>query len=181
MKSPLQRPSCATQNLHHWSGLHLLQLPVVLQGFSFPPPLQISEGVKLVCILAPVWFSLCWLPLSTVEWVGVSRARSQPCTRRFPFHFVHINREWEAGQKRERQGRREKGGGGEVGATKAKRKEQRGEEEGRGGHRVVVFVWGEWMKSLSLTQETRLLSHILSLGFLSLTFNHSYSCKFASL
>lgn len=68
-------------------------------------------------------------------------------------------------KERERQGRREKGGGGEVGATKAKRKEQRVEEEGRGGHRVVVFVWGEWMKSLSLTQETRLLSHILSLGF----------------
>ena len=62
-------------------------------------------------------------------------------------------------------GKEREGGRGEVGATKAKRKEQSGEEEGRGGHRVVVFVRGEWMKSLSVTQETRLLSHILSLGF----------------
>lgn len=95
--------------------------------------------MKLDCILAPERFSLCWLPLSAVEWVGVSRARSQPCTRRFSFHFVHINGKGEAGQRREREGER-KGGGGEVRATKTKRKEHRGKEEGREGHRVVVFV-----------------------------------------
>lgn len=61
----------------------------------------------------------------------MSIARSQLCTRSFSSHFVHINREGEAKQKREQ----EKRGGGE-----AKKKEQCGDDEGRGGLRVVLFV-----------------------------------------
>lgn len=59
----------------------------------------------------------------------MSGATSQPCTGRFPFHFVHINGGMRSGAKegeRERVKEREKG---EVGATKGQEKGT----EGRGG------------------------------------------------
>lgn len=60
---------------------------------------------------------------------------------------------------------RGKWGVGEASATKAKRKEQRGEkrEEGR-WHRVALFVWGHWKKSLTKwEQATSAFSHLMAL------------------
>ncbi len=142
-----------------------MQLPAVLQGFFFFLPSSTLKrrnrsaswlqcGSHSAGSLWALWSGWVWAELD-----------HSPAPGDFPFHFVHINREAEAGQKRERVKEREKGGGGEVRATKGKRKEQRGKEEGRGGHRVVVFVRGEWMKSLSLTQRIQGCSHISSPHF----------------
>lgn len=116
------------------------------------PSRQYWEGVWLVCIKAPACFLLCWLPLRTVEWVGVSRTRSQPCTRRFPFHFVHINR-------MEKQGKRERGR--ERSTTKAKRRERRGGGESRA---QSVGVCPRPMNEIFISdaKEARLLSHFIS-------------------
>lgn len=83
----------------------------------------------------------------------MSRARSQPCTGRFPFHFVHINREGEAGQKRE--------GGGES---------NKGQEKGKGGGERRAQSGGVCPRRMneifiSDGEETRLLSRIFSLTF----------------
>lgn len=58
----------------------------------------------------------------------MSGATSQPCTGRFPFHFVHINGGMRSGAKegeREREGERKGGGGSNKGQEKG--------TEGRGG------------------------------------------------
>lgn len=126
---------------------------------------QYSEGVKLVCILAPVWSSLCWLSLSAVEWVGVSRARSQPCTRRFPFHFVHINREGEAGQKRET------GRGSGEGRREQQRPRERNRGETRRGEKGTEWWRLRQMNEIFILdpEETRLLflsSHFFTSHFI---------------
>lgn len=82
----------------------------------------------------------------------MSRTRSQPCTRRFPFHFVHINR-------MEKQGKRERGR--ERSATKAKRREQRGGGESR-AQSVGVCPRPVNEIFISDAKEARLLSHFIS-------------------
>lgn len=82
----------------------------------------------------------------------MSRTRSQPCTRRFPFHFVHINR-------MEKQGKRERGR--ERSTTKAKRREQRGGGESRA---QSVGVCPRPMNEIFISdaKEARMLSHFIS-------------------
>lgn len=135
---------------------------------------------SLVSTLAPAWFSLCWLPLSPVELGGCERSYITALHQAISLSLC--SHQW-GNEKRRKRGRerrkeREKG---EVGATKAKRKEQRGEEEGRGGHRVVLFVRRRMNEIfISDAEETRLLSRIISLWFYH-SFTSSYSSSPLSL
>lgn len=132
----------------------------------------LPHSSSLVSTLAPAWSSLCWLPLSPVELGGCERSYITALHRAISLSLC--SHQWgnEKRRKRERGKEREKG---EVGATKAKRKEQRGEEEGRGGHRVVLFVRRRMNEIfISDAEEMRLLSCIFSLWFYH-SFTSSYS------
>ncbi len=146
-----------------------MQLPAVLQGFFFFLPSSTLKrrnrsaswlqcGSHSAGSLWALWSGWVWAELD-----------HSPAPGDFPFHFVHINREAEAGQKRESEGERKgrrRGGESNKGQEKG--------TEGKGGGERRAQSGGVCPRRMneifiSDTEDTRLLSHIFS----SLWFYHS--------